>query len=233
MKDTLIMNEFQFIDIIFLAAVAAFIAFKLRSTLGKDSGDVDILKPPTGRGDKSKDARVIALSEMRNGIAPEKKAAEDILLLAGIEDPEISKTLIEIKKHDPSFSVGEFLEGAKTAFEWVFGAFVKKDKQALKSLLADDIYVDFAKELERLEAEDVRPDSTLVAITSANIVAAELKGSVARLTVKFVSEQVVIMRDKDGKIVDGDPSHVDEVENEWVFERNLKSGNPNWLIVAT
>lgn len=225
------MNEFQFIDIIFLAAVAAFIAFKLRGVLGRDSG-ADPGTPRPRRAEEER-GRVIPMPGAGQPPAPEKQAAEDILLLAGMDDPDISKALIEIKKEDHAFSVGGFLDGARTAFEWVFDAFVKKNRRMLKSLLAKDIYEDFVRELDRVEAEERRPDSTLVAIRSAEIAGAELKKGAARITVKFVSEQVTVLRDKEGHIVEGDPSRTDTVENEWVFERNLKSGNPNWTVVAT
>lgn len=227
------MNEFQFIDIIFLAAVAAFIAFKLRNTLGQDSGGKDLMESRMRRAEQMKD-KVIPLPGMD---APppltESNAAEDLMLLAEIEDPDISKTLIEIKKQDPMFSLGEFVEGAKTAFEWVFNAFAKKDRKVLKSLLAKDVYESFDRALKDMESEQRYQESTLVAIESSNIIRTELKKNIARLTVKFVSEQVTLMRGKDGEIVEGNPSQVDTVEDEWVFERNLKSGNPNWLIVAT
>src|SRR3546814_19790537 len=76
-------------------------------------------------------------------------------------------------------------------------------------------------------------ETTLIGITAAEIIEADLRQKTAFITVKFVSEQVNVTRDSEGRIVDGDPNHVAKVTDIWTFARNTRSRDPNWALVAT
>ena len=73
----------------------------------------------------------------------------------------------------------------------------------------------------------------MVGILSADIAGAALKGDEAQVTVKFVSQQINVTKDQEGRIVDGDPSEVANITDVWTFARSVKSRDPNWQLVAT
>ena len=73
----------------------------------------------------------------------------------------------------------------------------------------------------------------MVGITEAAIIEAELQGRTAFITIKFVSEQVNVVRDSDGEVVEGDPNHVTKITDIWTFARNTRSRDPDWTLVAT
>ena len=102
-----------------------------------------------------------------------------------------------------------------------------------RPLLANDVYEDFAGAIKQREDATETLETTLIGITSAELLEAELRQRTAFVTVKFVSEQVNVTRDAEGRIVDGDPNHVTKVTDIWTFARNTRSRDPNWALVAT
>ena len=213
-------------DIIFLAIVAAFVIYKLKNTLGKDSG----IDPRTlGRTTESAEntQRILSFPEKAlREAAPEPDPSS-------YGDASVAQGLVSIKIADPAFNVAEFLSGAKTAFEWILGAFSKGEKQKLAQLLSDDVFAQFSRAIDELKTKNQTRETTLVSIVSQNIIEAKQDKNVARITLKFVTEQVLLIRDAEGKIIEGDPSDAQRVEDEWTFERDVTSKNPNWKIIAT
>jgi predicted lipid-binding transport protein (Tim44 family) len=153
--------------------------------------------------------------------------------LADIADPDVATGLMQIKSAEPSFSVSEFLSGAKMAFDLILEAFAKGDKLQLENLLSKELYDDFAAAIDVRKESPAYEENTLVSIQSADIVRAALNGRKAEITVNFVSEQISVERDKDGNIVSGNPSETTLVTDEWTFVRDIRSSNPNWLLVNT
>jgi predicted lipid-binding transport protein (Tim44 family) len=83
------------------------------------------------------------------------------------------------------------------------------------------------------EAKAEKIQSSFVGIDKADIVAAEMKGSEAHITLRVVSELISATRDKAGAVIDGDPETVAEVKDVWTFARDTRSRDPNWKLVAT
>ena len=73
----------------------------------------------------------------------------------------------------------------------------------------------------------------LVALRNAEVAAAEVRGTRARVQVRFVSEQINVTRDAAGQVVDGDPKRIAEVVDLWTFERDTRSRDPNWELAET
>ena len=126
-----------------------------------------------------------------------------------------------------------FLQGARAAYEMVFDAFVKGDKQTLKMLLSDTLCQEFSRELDARKGQETQSETTLVSVKAKDITNAVLDRNTARLTVHFESEQVTVVRNSKGEIVEGNPSDIHHVEDHWVFERDVTSKNPNWKIIET
>lgn len=213
-------------DILILALIAGFILLRLRNVLGQKPGpDADFFKklqPMT----EAKEP-VIRLAEK----AKSRIKDEQDVYMGSITDASVIEAVQSIKTRDPLFTATRFLEGAKLAFEMTLDAFAKGDKPPLKMLLADSPYQELAAEIDARATEENRTETTLVAVGAKDILKASLVGTTASITVKFVSEQVRLVRDKQGKIIEGNPSESHQVEDEWVFERDVASKNPNWKIV--
>lgn len=224
----------QFLDIVIFAAIAVFLGLRLRSVLGRRTGNErprDPFKPvprdAEAREDTARD-KVIPLPDRARAGGAEPTAPVDIAP-AGATTPGIA----QIQAADPNFEPQAFLGGARAAFEMIVGAFAAGDAAALKPLLSGEVFDNFNGAIKaRAEAKETL-STTLVGIASAEIIEAELQGRVAYVTVKFVSEQINVTKDAEGRIVDGDPSTIATITDIWTFSRNTRSRDPNWTLVAT
>ena len=134
---------------------------------------------------------------------------------------------------DPGFDPAQFLEGARFAFEMVVAAFAAGDKDRLRPLLSDDVYQPFAAAIDERTAAGETLETRIIALKRLDITEAGLAGRLARVTVKFVSDQINMLRAHDGSVVDGDPDHAIEKTDFWSFARDTRSSDPNWVLVAT
>lgn len=212
------MNDgLHFIDIVFFAMVAAFLVLRLRSVLGKRTGNE---RPPTEWGKTSPD-NVIDLASAR------KPALEPL------PEGPLGAGIASIRAVDPDFSMEEFVVGARTAFAMIVQAYADNDKDQLKPLLSDEVYRGFADAIDGREQAGETLETELVTIRSAELVDARMEGSVAHVTVRFSSDQVNLVKDTEGRIVDGDPQRITNVTDEWTFARDTQDADPNWQLVAT
>lgn len=217
------MEGFQFVDIILLAMVAGFLILRLRSTLGRRTGHEQ------GQDNYRRD-NVVELSSRAN---PD---SENVVV--GDIDPAYIGTLFEegltqITLSDPNFSVEDFLGGAGKAFEMIVIAYAEHDTDTLKPLLSDEVYSNFAAAVQDREDREERMETELIVIKPSKLESVSVDGRTAKIAVRFESEQVNIIKDADGQIVDGDPEHIESVTDIWTFERNLANSDPNWLLIAT
>lgn len=222
---------FPYGDIVILALVAGFILLRLRSILGQktDNDKPDFLQPPKINVIKDTDP-IVQLSD--KSFKP-KPVVDMDPYISTISDSNVLQAIKDIKAKDPIFNVTSFVEGAKMAFEMVFDAFAKGDKQTLSMLLSQEIYNDFLRHIEERERQENKQETTLLSVKVKEIFRADLDRNIARIAVRFESEQVTIERAKTGDIVSGDPSDVQHVIDEWVLERDITSKNPNWKIIET
>jgi predicted lipid-binding transport protein (Tim44 family) len=219
---------FAYIDILFFAMVAAFIALRLRSVLGRRTGHERRrtggfgTARPNGAADN-----VVALPER----SPSQAEAE--ASFGGLSDAGLKSGLTQVRLADHRFDLQQFLGGARAAFEMIIEAYAAGDKSTLRPLLADDVYAGFERAIEQREAAGQSFETQLTAVPAAEVVGAEMRGSVARITVRFKSEQINLLRDAEGKVLEGDPRTAEEVIDIWTFERNTTSPDPNWTLVET
>lgn len=226
------MDTFQFADIIILALIAGFIALRLRNTLGKDVGhrpDSSQLRAQMG---KELEERVVSLASAQKAALEKNKEEAKDKAYEALTDA-LQKKVDSIKKHDPEFSLTEFVEGAKGAFEWVVKAFNDGEKSTLKQLLSSEVYAEFEDAMVDRLSSQAQAHTTLVAINDVHVVDAEIKKQSSRITLRFESEQIHVVKNESEEIISGDASEVIHVEDEWVFERSLKSRDPNWTIIDT
>ena len=220
-------------DIIFFGAIAAFIILRYRAMLGEQHGrDEDQIRRDQADRE-SEQERVIQLAQKGTDepkpaevISPRRKPSQNY-------GEALETRFSDMQAVDADFDIEAFKEGAKSAFEMVIEAFNDADRATLRELLARDMYKNFENVLKQRDDEDTYPHTTLVAVTEASVVAAELDGKTARITVQFVSDQIQQMKDRDGNTTNDSASDIETVEDEWVFERSLASSNPSWLITQT
>ena len=233
-----------YLDIIVIALIAGFILLRLRSILGQDAGfdnhadkqdnDPSASSKGTAHRDGKASQKIFPLNpnDLAAVLNLEKEEDADKALTDELDD-SLQDALKEIKEMDAEFNLGQFIEGAKGAFEMVLKAFHENDEETLRHLLADDIEQMFVSEAEAREKSATKSDTTLVSFPSADVIDVELKKKIASITLSFTTEQIQVERDDEGKIISGNPSHVQRVEDEWTFERDLTSRSPNWIVTAT
>lgn len=234
------MNGFQFIDILILAVIAGVLFFRLRGVLGRRTGfdepnDLTGFEgPEEGPGKKAANPHdedsVIQLPGNEQHEAAENSRPD----VAGKGVSKAAEAgLTQIALADPTFDKGGFLQGAAAAFEMIISAFAAGDVKTLRPLLARDVYEDFAGAIKAREAEKQTLETTFVGMQKAEISDAELRERTAYVTITFVSEQINVLKDEEGRILDGDPNKVSTITDIWTFARNTKSRDPNWSLVAT
>lgn len=220
--------DVHFIDIIFFAMVAAFLVLRLRSVLGRRSGNEHRRPDPFRPKPADADDKVVPLPD-RSG----RSVGEGMEIPASAKGTPLEAGLTQIGVADLNFTPQGFLDGAKKAFEMVVQGFAKGDRKALRPLLNDAVFESFSAAIRAREEAKESHETTLVGVKSAEIIEARMEGRTALVTVKFVSEQINARRDKDGRVTEGDANHVAEITDIWTFARNTRSRDPNWTLVET
>jgi predicted lipid-binding transport protein (Tim44 family) len=165
------------------------------------------------------------------GVLPrEQRALEAVIAKA----PETARKGLEaIRAADREFEPVPFMAGAKVAFDMILSAFAAGDAAALKPLLAPEVLQHFSSAISDRQRRKYTLKTTLVGITGLELLDAEMKGPDARIKLKFVSQQVNVTQDSEGRIVDGHPNEVATITDIWTFSRPVTSRDPNWVLVAT
>ncbi len=225
--------------IIFLT-LAVVIFLKLRSVLGQRTGrerppydpyssarepvrgatnDNVVTLPGRGAESAQKPAETPEPTERWKGIAEAGSA--------------IATGLDAIAREDKSFDAKHFVVGARAAYEMIVLAYAEGDRRALKNLLSRDVYEGFEAAIRERETKGETVETKFVAIDKSDITGAELRGRMAQVTVRFVSQLISVTRDKSGNVIEGNPEKVTDVTDVWTFARDLSSRDPNWKLVAT
>jgi predicted lipid-binding transport protein (Tim44 family) len=219
-----------YFDIIILAAIAVFLVMRLYRVLGRRTGHEQRPDPFGAPAEDSRQDKIIPLPDRRPPRAEE--TAEPPAMPEPITGG-LQAGVARIRTADPGFDPAGFLAGARKAFEMILGAFAAGDAGSLRPLLNDEVLANFSSAITARQQAGQTLQSTLVAITSADLIEADLQGRNAVVTVKFVSEQINVTRDAAGTVVDGDPAQVAVVTDIWTFLRNTRSRDLNWTLVAT
>ena len=218
--------------LILLALVAVFVILRLRSVLGKRTGH----ESPPPEPFRSRPALE---SEQRGDDDVASEDGDNVVRLPGRDGQEIGAEtplgagLTQIKVADPRFDPAEFVQKAKDAFEYIVINFAEGDTQALRPLLSKDVFEGFSAAIKERESREETLETKLVRIKDAELLEAEMSGRTASITVKYTTEQINVTRDKNGEVVDGDPDRIADVVDIWTYERNTRSSDPNWVLVAT
>ncbi len=236
-------------DIILIGLVAVFLILRLRSVLGKRTGNErpparDPFTPPTppsqpqprvgdAPGSASRPDNVVPLPTAN---APAPRPPSAVTGPGGIRAtvlPTATAGVAAVRGADLSFDPMGFCTGARAAFTAIVEAFARGDVGTLRPLLDDATFASFEGAIRGRAERQEKAETTLIGFEASDIAAAELQGSVALVTVRFVSEQINVVRNADGQIADGNPNEVQKVVDLWTFRRDTKSSDPNWLLTKT
>ena len=152
----------------------------------------------------------------------------NIKTLQDIENNEAIKTGNvdeEIKK--------QFLKGADIAYEQIITSFAQGDKKSLKSLLGQGVFNDFSEVIEERKKKELKYETTFIGIKSSKILEFKKIENIYKITVNFVSEIITCVKDRNNKIIEGNPDTIKTVNDVWKFSKNMWSHNPTWYLVET
>ncbi len=129
----------------------------------------------------------------------------------------------------------EFLKGARIAYETIITDFSDNDNRITtsKPLLNKDIYNQFNEALKERNSRGHFAEITFIGINSADIKEHKKIDKVLNVTVDFIAEVITCIKDKNQKIISGDPKKIKKIYDTWVFSRDTTSANPNWQLVDT
>ena len=217
-------------DLIFFLLVAIFLIIRLRSVLGRRTGnekkpkDIFTYQDSILEPDKKKLLEGKESIKRKPSVGLPEKKISNLKKGTGLE---------EIFYFDKNFSPKKFLEGAKIAFRSIIETYAKGEINKIKNLLSSNVFSAFSKEIKSRIKKKHSLEHTLISLKSADIEKIHVKSSIADIVVKFVSEQVNLLKNKKGKILSGNDEYIENHIDYWTFSKDLKSTNPNWKLVVT
>ena len=127
----------------------------------------------------------------------------------------------------------EFVKGAKIAYETIITNFAKGTLKDIKTLLDKSVYQQFEDAIKDRQSKKHSSETTFIGISSAEVKQHEQNKNMLEVTVEFVSEIISCVKDKDDKVISGDPEKIKKVLDTWKFSKDSRSSNPNWLLIDT
>ena len=210
------------IELIILAGIAVFLFLRLRSVLGTREGFEKPRMQPKNDAPK-RDFKVIDGGEdkdITDNVDKNSKSAEALKL---------------IKSEDENFTVNEFLSGARSAYEWILMSFEKNEIDEIRELLSEEVAEAFDAVVDQRVSQGLTIEAEFIGIREMKLVEATYSSNTktAEISVSFVGEMTSIVKNSSGEIVEGDPKQIKRQKDTWTFSKDIKSSNPNWLLVAT
>ena len=221
-----------------ILGIAVVLLFKLRNVLGTRTGNerrYDPVQRQEQQADPRRDDNVIHIPgrEVRGDADSAAEAATPVWQGYAEAGSPLAGGIEKIAAVDPGFSPRSFLEGARIAYEMIVQAFADGDKKALKPLLSREVFDGFSAAIDTRQRNGETLESKFVGIDNSKIVAAELAGKKASVTVRFISDLIAATRNRAGDVIDGDAAKVRRITDVWTFERDVASRDPNWRLVST
>lgn len=210
--------------IVILALVAAFLALRHYSVLGRRTGHEQ--QPAPLQGDERMAKPVQA--EVQPGATADRTRFAESIIAPGAENG-----IRAIIAADRNFDVPQFLEGARSAYGMILEAFWKGKRDDLHWLCDSDVAQSFEQAIDEREAAGQVLDNRLVRIDKAQIVEASLVGRTAHVTIQFDADIAAITRDKDGQIIAGTMTDAVATHDLWTFTREIGHADPNWKLSET
>ena len=193
-------NSFGYLDIILLGMIAGFIILRLRSILGRKTGH---------------DSKVYPSFSDKKFSMPQQEEAKPV-----------KKNLETLEGKDKK----EFLRGAEIAYESILTSFATGDLIKLKALLSPNMFSNFSEAIKARNKENIKSEFTFIGVKESSVEKYEKIKDNLFATVKFVAEVISVKKDKDDKIIEGNPDKIKFVTDSWKFTKNINNKSPNWYL---
>ena len=200
-------EAFQYIDILILAIIAGIVLLRLRSVLGRRTGHE--------KTDKTS----------YNYETPQTSQEEKVIPI----EPKTSSS----KREDGWFDNDDFLRGAANAYETIVTNFENGNKDALKSLLSDDVLNSFSSVIDERNSKNETVEFNFIGIEKSEIVHKDLKKNPMEVTVRFISEMITCIKNSKDEVISGSLNQVQKITDVWTFEKIKDKKSSNWLLAAT
>ena len=200
-------EAFQYIDILILAIIAGIVLLRLRSVLGRRTGHE--------KTDKTS----------YNYETPQTSQEEKVI-------PIETRTSTSSRENG-WFDSDDFLRGAANAYETIVTNFENGNKDALKSLLSDDVLNSFSSVIDERKSKNETVEFNFIGIEKSEIVHKDLKKNPMEVTVKFISEMITCVRNSKEEVISGSLNQVQKITDVWTFEKIKDKKSSNWLLTAT
>ena len=200
-------EAFQYIDILILAIIAGIVLLRLRSVLGRRTGHE--------KTDKTS----------YNYETPQTSQEEKVVPI----EPQTSSS----KREDGWFDNDDFLRGAANAYETIVTNFENGNKDALKSLLSDDVLNSFSSVIDERNRKNETVEFNFIGIEKSEIVHKDLKKNPMEVTVRFISEMITCIKNSKDEVISGSLNQVQKITDVWTFEKIKDKKSSNWLLTAT
>jgi predicted lipid-binding transport protein (Tim44 family) len=209
--------------IVIFAMIALFLGVRLYAVLGKRTGH----EPPLSRPPED-------LVRERKPVAQIEDARDAVVVVPEEQHaPGADAGIRAIAAADRNFNAADFIDGAKQAYQMILEAFWASKEEDFKPFVSEDVRAAFAEAIaDRTTAGHVL-DNRMVSIERAVISDAKLSGSVAEITVRFDADIAAVTRDTSGGVIAGSLSDAVPTHDAWVFTRDLRSRDPNWILTDT
>jgi len=222
--------------LILYALVAAGLVFWLRSILGTKHGDERERPNPFTAPVQDKQAKpAMADTAIKNDVItlPLSEAKPALPRNVTLSDEDVERSLMDIARADREFDFAHFAQGAQDAFVMVVEAFAAGDRDTLKNLLEPPVLAVFNRTMEEREQRGETMSTEIHAVRKMDVMSVQFDGRVAYVTVRFIADETCVIKDRDGKIISGDPDRITEMNDIWTFSRLVKNKDPIWLLHET
>lgn len=206
------------VDIIFLTVLVVFIFTRLFSVLGTKDDDDGVVINISGEESKKENGRKVVEVSSENGEC----------LVCTLKKKEAAE-----KNEADSFNKEAFLKGACQVFEMTLKAFSEGNLTAVKDLLSKKVYKAFSEALDMRKEKNMTSEVDFICFDKKEVKDVKYLEDKVKVIVEFISEQINILRDADGNVIEGDENFVQKITDVWTFERLVNANNNNWLLVST
>lgn len=212
------------LQLLVLAGIAVFLILRLKSVLGTREG---FEKPPMPKAQNDRSSRP-DLEVIEGG--PDLDITDHVP-----EDSAAAHALAEMKRIEPSFHVGDFLGGARGAYEMIVMAYETGDLSDIQPFLSEEVYETFVDGVAAREDQGLTIEANFIGVREVKLVDARLdpETSEAEVEIRFVAELNSAVRNEAGDIVEGSLTEIKRQKDTWAFARTMGADDPNWQLVST
>ncbi len=165
-----------------------------------------------------------------------RKTGHETKVYPGFDEKKFSIPKQDVEPQKQNFEIlegkdkKEFLKGAEIAYETILTSFANGDLIKLKSLLSPNMFSNFSEAIKARNKDNIKSEFTFIGVKESSVEKYEKIKDNLFATVKFVSEVISVKRDKENKIIEGNPDKIKFVSDNWKFTKNVNQKSPNWYL---